>query len=606
MEARATLAADALSAALSYAACGWAVSIVERGGKAPIGRLMPHGHLSASKDPDAIASWFTECPNDSVAVATGEISGLFALDADAQAGGLATLAQLAEEHGPLPKTPTVHTGGGGLHLYFRWPAGVRVKNGSLAGLPGLEVKGNGSGVVAPPSVHKSGVRYAWNPELGPDIPLAEPPAWLLKAVKQDGQRRASPVGKCIPGGERNATLASLAGSMRDRGMSEGAICAALNVENEARCDPPLSERDVETIAKSIGRYAPAVAVEAGAASEPFTAENLSDVLDAKDEPLDAVIGDGADGAILTSDGKGFVAGPTGVGKTNAALRLSRNLAESSPFLGYPVPEPQRVLYLALEGSRRAFRRRLRKVWAGASADAIARFHLAHVTLNLAEESDLDRLDDLLYRVKPEVLIIDPLRNAHPWDENLSHEMARLTAILDGLINRHHCALVLCHHDRKRPPFTRHDSGTDRVRGSTALTGWLTFCLSIDREPGNAKDRLVLVWTKTRDAEEALDPLVVDFCRDTLDFAIVEGAAVGGKVSDDAILTAVFQSGGAIRGTDLINGFVQGAGVSDRWTRKRVRELVKAGRLVEYIAPADAKAGAKSYQLTEEEPLEMDL
>ena len=256
--APATLATDALSAALEYAARGWPVSIVERGGKAPIGRLMPHGHLSASKDPDVIAGWFTECPNDNVAIATGEISGLFALDADAKAGGLATLAQLAEEHGPLPKTPTVHTGGGGLHLYFRWPAGVRVKNGPLAGLPGLEVKGNGSGVVASPSVHKSGVRYAWNPELGPDIPLAEVPPWLLERLQANGGTRAPATGDSIAEGERNATLASLAGTMRRCGMCEGAMFAALLAENAARCSPPLPEREVRRIAHSVGGYPPAL------------------------------------------------------------------------------------------------------------------------------------------------------------------------------------------------------------------------------------------------------------------------------------------------------------------------------------------------------------
>jgi len=338
---------------------------------------------------------------------------------------------------------------------------------------------------------------------------------------------------------------------------------------------------------------------------PYLVESLADVLAAEDEPLDALIGDGADGAILTSDGKGAIAGPTGVGKTNVALRLSRHLCEASDWLGYPVPKPVIVLLLALEGSRRALRRRLRKGWAGASADAISRFHLGHITLNLAEAEDLDRLDELLRRVRPQVVIIDPLRNAHPWDENSSQEMARLTRILDGLILRHGCALIVCHHDRKRPPFTRHDSGTDRVRGSTALTGWLTFCLSVEREPGNAPDRLALTWTKSRDAEQLLGPLVVDFDRDTIDFEIIEGAAIGGKVPDDAILTAIFQSGGGMRGTELIDGFVQGAGASDRWVRERIRALVKAGRLVEYIAPADARTRAKSYRLADEVEAEVE-
>jgi len=197
-------------------------------------------------------------------------------------------------------------------------------------------------------------------------------------------------------------------------------------------------------------------------------------------------------------------------------------------------------------------------------------------------------------VRPDVLIIDPLRNAHPWDENKSDEMAQLTAILDGIIARHICAIVVAHHDRKRSAFAKFDVGTDRVRGSTALTGWLSFCLSID--PDVKKDRLVLTWTKTRDAEDALDPLVVDFDRETIDFIVNDEAAPQGKVPDESILNAVFRAGGGgIRGTDLIAAFVQGAGVSERWIRERIRALVKDNRLEDFI-PSEEKYNAKWYRI----------
>jgi hypothetical protein len=48
--------------------------------------------------------------------------------------------------------------------------------------------------------------------------------------------------------------------MRRRGFSEEAIAAALLVENEARCEPPLDEEEVRGIAASVARYAPAEAV----------------------------------------------------------------------------------------------------------------------------------------------------------------------------------------------------------------------------------------------------------------------------------------------------------------------------------------------------------
>ena len=48
----------------------------------------------------------------------------------------------------------------------------------------------------------------------------------------------------------------MAGTMRRRGFSEAAIAAALLVENQGRCKPPLPESKVRDIARSISRYDP--------------------------------------------------------------------------------------------------------------------------------------------------------------------------------------------------------------------------------------------------------------------------------------------------------------------------------------------------------------
>ncbi|MHB8376674.1 MAG: AAA family ATPase [Candidatus Limnocylindrales bacterium] len=317
----------------------------------------------------------------------------------------------------------------------------------------------------------------------------------------------------------------------------------------------------------------------------FAAESVDTWLTSVDDPLDVVIGDGGDGAVLPIDGKGFIAGPTGIGKTNLLLRLGRALAEGGSFLGLPIPHPRRVVNLSVEGSRRGLRKRLAKVWCDASPEARSRFHLALIRLNLADDDDLARLSALLSELRPEVLIIDPLRNAHPWDENSSQEMALLTSLLDGVIAEHHCALIAAHHDRKRSPLARRDAvGTDRVRGSTALTGWLSFCLSIESDPQH-KDTLVGEWTKVRDAEEALSLLTISFQRETLDFAADQRSRTTGKLSDQQILDAVFQNE-KIRMRALIPILHAATGAGERTIRDRVREVVKAHALVEFSVPGD--------------------
>ncbi len=48
-----------------------------------------------------------------------------------------------------------------------------------------------------------------------------------------------------------------AGRCSCRGFGEAAILAALTEENRARCVPPLEPAEVERIARSVARYAPA-------------------------------------------------------------------------------------------------------------------------------------------------------------------------------------------------------------------------------------------------------------------------------------------------------------------------------------------------------------
>jgi putative DNA primase/helicase len=85
---------------------------------------------------------------------------------------------------------------------------------------------------------------------------------LMEAKQQPARKvmvLASRGPEHIKEGARNSTLTSLAGTMRCRGMSRDAIMAALAEENQRRCVPPLPPDEVQRIADSVSRYAPAEA-----------------------------------------------------------------------------------------------------------------------------------------------------------------------------------------------------------------------------------------------------------------------------------------------------------------------------------------------------------
>jgi hypothetical protein len=141
------------------------------------------GVLDASRDPHQIAAWWRKHPTANLALACGAGSGLVVLDVDAHHDGIASFDYLRAVHGELPPTPTADTGRGGFHFYFSDPTGtVRSSSGKLA--PGLDIRGDGGSVTAPPSVHENGKPYRWRPDRRPDdMPLAELPAWIVEAVK---------------------------------------------------------------------------------------------------------------------------------------------------------------------------------------------------------------------------------------------------------------------------------------------------------------------------------------------------------------------------------------------------------------------------------------
>jgi putative DNA primase/helicase len=202
-------------------------------------------------------AWWRQWPDANIGVATGAPSGLLVLDVDPRHGGDEALRDLEQWHGPLPQTVEALTGGGGQHIYFRCPDGQA--SGKLA--DGIDLKANGGYIVAPPSVHPNGQRYAWELSRHPDdVSLADPPPWLLALLTAPRAAAAAapdPATDRIPTGQRNSTLTSLAGAMRRRGATQAAIESALLAENAQRCDPPLPQGEVKRIAASVARYTPA-------------------------------------------------------------------------------------------------------------------------------------------------------------------------------------------------------------------------------------------------------------------------------------------------------------------------------------------------------------
>ncbi len=213
-----------MQAALNYIADGFRVFPVNQDKKP----LTEHGLKEATQIQLGVKEYWTKWPNAGIGIVT---DGYIVVDFDAKSGGLDSKARLETEHGPFPQTRTHRTGGGGLHLIYRNPNGTDIRNKvTFAGYSGVDIRANGGYIVAPPSLHCSGKRY----EVIDNSPIVPAPTWLfeLAGKKPVSQQGSLLEGQTISEGQRNQTLASLAGTMRRRGMTEEAIGAALLETNK--------------------------------------------------------------------------------------------------------------------------------------------------------------------------------------------------------------------------------------------------------------------------------------------------------------------------------------------------------------------------------------
>lgn len=233
-----------LERALAYIELGWAVFPLVPNTKRP---LTKNGFKDATKSTYVARKWWEENPEANIGIATGQSSGLVVVDIDVKNGakGEESIQQIKG----LPPTLEAMTPSGGRHLYYLRSEPLKGRNGLL---PGIDIKADGGYVVAPGSVIDE-KPYEWK---DPEAHYVALPGFAAEMfTHRNGSHPAKPpVEGGIGEGERNSTLTSLAGTMRRRGMGYDEIVAALKVANDKRCNPPLSEHEVEAIAGSVAKY----------------------------------------------------------------------------------------------------------------------------------------------------------------------------------------------------------------------------------------------------------------------------------------------------------------------------------------------------------------
>jgi len=519
-----------LEAALSYARRRWPVlplyGVDENGrcecGKADCQNPGKHprtrnGVKDATTHEATIQGWWQQWPTANVGIATGAHSGIIVLDIDPRHGGSESLRILEGQYGRLPKTPRATSGGGGEHFYLKHPGvGFTVRNTSRLGhLPGVDLKGDGGYIVAPPSLHVSGNRYQWRRSAHPDlIDLTEAPAWLLELASlpraDESAKEESPTRKWakllegVPYGQRHDTAVRIAGYYVGIGREPEEIQAML-LGFASECDPPHDPEDIKSIVRDLTEKEKAKAQTRHSFPPPkggdgegtnFHPVPANDFLREKPEPIvwlwERFIPEGAL-VVLVAFMK--------VGKSTFAYLLVLAIARGAPFLDFPT-QPGGVLILAVEEHPRDIKRRLHQFGLRPS-DPI---YLHTGSLTYGAET-FRSLKEFIIEKSIKLVLLDTLSMF--WgvtDENNNAEVQRRLAPFLTLARETNCAVLLVHHERKSG-----GEGGREIRGGSALFAMVDQALLLDRrEGGEPTHRVLRVLGRY---SETPHELVLDFVSD---------------------------------------------------------------------------------------------
>ncbi len=448
--------------ALQYARSGLSVFPIKPRSKQP---LTPHGFKDASKDPQQIENWWSKWPSANIGIATGQASGglvVIDLDVDKDKGidGRVTLREWEKVHGRLlDETWIAITGRGGYHYFYRCTARVNNRTGLYEG---IDIRGDGGYIVAPPSIHPNGRVYEWeqDPLLCPLAEANDTVHDFLFSAPESRDKQPLEMPEQIPDGERTNAMVKLVCSQQAKGLSDEAIKAAVRAENTVKCVPPLTDQELKKeVFPALKRYEKGTA--SYVAGYNHNARSFQPVI--KKGPVNLVSMDSVEEKCpewLVTDymPKGQItvlAGDGGSGKTTIWCSIAASVSSGGPcFLNRDNPfakkcTPGRVLFFSSEDSvEYTLKGRLRR--AGAKMEHVS-------TLDLADERfpeikfNSPLLEELIKEYKPELAIFDPLQSYVPPDIQMGQRNAMRACLnpLVGLGEKYGTTFLIIVHTNKQ-------------------------------------------------------------------------------------------------------------------------------------------------------------
>jgi len=466
--------------AIEYSNRGWSVFPLKAKDKTP---LTQNGCKDATTNQDIIKDWWSKWPNANIGIATGQVSkGLIVIDLDIDEekglNGVDSLDEWSQENGCFPQSWQTVTGRGGNHLLFTCDRPVKNKVNCL---PGVDVRGDGGYIVAPPSIHPNGNSYEWEWYDGDCelAPIDETLEFFLSGGYAGGiAKERFEMPETVNKGGRNDMLFRMACSMQSKGLSDQAIRGAVEEENRTKCNPPLSDREVRQILSSAlskekgnsntGTYSqPADKKEQPKTKVKRKLKRASELMEKELEEPTVYVGVGEEIPLLV-EGTCILSAKPKLGKSWLVLAMCLAISKGEDFLGYKTKQCS-TLYLDLETSEQLQQKRIRKALNGSNIPS--NFYLDTETDSL-DNGFCEQIEEYLKEDQSiGVVVIDVFQiirsSAKNTKENEYEHAYRDITPLNELAKKYHLSIILVCHDRKMVDL---DDPFSNILGSTGLQG----------------------------------------------------------------------------------------------------------------------------------------
>ena len=475
--------------AVDYARRGMWVFPLDPRGKKPLGRLVPHGLTQATNDVQQVAEWWHKAPNANIGISCGP-SKLVVIDVDPRHGGDESIRDLMAKYPELDDTLTGETGGGGWHLCFLAPA-VPIANSTGTLAPGLDVRGVGGYIVAPPSIHPDGKAYEWM--VGYGIEEKQParlPLPLIELLQtSEGKSRFLGTETVLEGvleGDRDNQLFKLASSFRGAGVP---IQYAYEMVKDAaaKSNPPFPPDEARRKVESAYRYPEGrVAIATPREVDPETGEllplervDLWPYVSGEAVPPVFVVED-----IVIASHVHLVYGEPGCGKTILAERWMLDC----------VVRGEHVMFIDEESGTGMTADRLRAMGANAAiSDYLHYYPFPGITLE-----DAERLMSTVGVIRPALVVFDSMADvlsAGGLDENGSMDVTRwMMGIAVRIAREYGAAVLILDHNTKDASNTKYSRGSGAKKAKADIAWFVEKKQDFD---ANTTGRVTLERTKNR-------------------------------------------------------------------------------------------------------------